>query len=187
MVMVLSIFAMLTAVVTYNYGAFNNQITLTNLAYEIAMQIREAQVYSMGVKGDDNKFDSRYGVYFKAGQGSFISFIDNPALGADSGGTCDNNSGSCDSCTGDTECQGIISLPRNMIIEKFVDENNTQISPNGPIFITFKRPEPEAIIFNGNTKRTTSVGIVIKSPDSQYKKIVVKPNGYVSVEDYKTP
>lgn len=188
MVMVLSIFALLTAVVTYNYGAFNNQMVLTNLAYEIAMQVREAQVYSMGVKGSNNSFDSRYGLYFKAGSASFISFIDAKPLGSEPDGLCDlNNQVTCGACTAPTECQKIISLPRNMIVEKFVDTtiNASDLGTQGPIYITFKRPDTEAIIYNGITINNSGVGIVIKSPDNQRKKIVVKQNGYISVEDYK--
>lgn len=179
--MVLSIFGLLTAVVTYNYGAFNNQITLTNLAYEIAMQVREAQVYSLGVRGSNNTFDSRYGIYFKAGSGSFISFIDKEP----SDGKCDVNGTDCDACTGNsTECQQIISLPRNMKIEKFL--NSSDGNPiTGPVFITFKRPYTEAILVDGNGDPITSgVDVIVVSPDLQYKKVTIKQNGYISVGDH---
>jgi prepilin-type N-terminal cleavage/methylation domain-containing protein len=183
MVMVLAIFGLLTAVVTYNYGAFNNQITLTNLAYEIAMQVREAQVYSLGVRGSNNTFDSRYGVYFKAGQGSFISFVDKE-IGGTADGVCDNSTGSgCDACTGQTECQRIISLPRNMTIERFLNSSNGN-PITGPVFITFKRPDTEAILYNGSSPISSGVDIIIRSPDLQYKKVTVKQNGYISVGDY---
>jgi len=179
MIMVLTVFGLITSIVTYNYGAFNNQITLTNLAYEIAMQIREAQVFSMGVRGANNAFDSRYGVYFKAGTGSFISFVD-----SDGDGLCKSGAEFCDACTTPTECQKIISLPRNMMVEKF--EKVGDNSPvTGPVFITFKRPDPEAIIRNSGSLITSGVSVIVRSPDNQYKKIVVRENGYISVEDYQ--
>jgi len=181
MIMVLTVFGLITSIVTYNYGSFNNQITLTNLAYEIAMQIREAQVFSMGVRGANNTFDSHYGVYFKAGTGSFISFVDSDGDGLCKSGPTDF----CDACTTPTECQKIISLPRNMMVQEFkkVSDNS---SVTGPVFVTFKRPDPEAIILDSNsTVITSGVNVIVKSPDNQYKKIVVRENGYISVEDYQ--
>lgn len=194
MVMVLSIFAILTAVVSYNYGTFNNQMTLTNLAYEIAMQVREAQVYSLGVRSSNNTFDSRYGVYFKKGESSFIYFIDRETISIPADGKCDGGSG-CDACINPpspalpTECQEKFSLSRNMKIEdvKVTTGGNTN-STNEPVFITFKRPDTEAIIRKGSDNTNVfqnKVEIIIKSPDNQTKKIVVKQNGYISVEDNK--
>lgn len=183
MVMVLSIFAILTAVVTYNYGAFNNQMTLTNLAYEIAMQVREKQVYSLGVRSSSNTFDNRYGIYFKKGETSFLNFID-----SDNNGKCnmlaDQNTLCTSNCPGGSECQDSKSLPRNMKIE---DIKVSGTSTNNPVFITFKRPDTEAIIINGSGPALTSgqVEIIIVSPDNQRKKIIVKQNGYISVENYE--
>ena len=179
--MVLAIFSVLTAVVTYNYGAFNNQMTLTNLAYEMAMQIREAQVYSLGVRSSNNTFENHYGVYFKAGSSAFISFIDKEP----SDGLCDNASGCPLVCTGDTECKEKISLPRNMIIDDVLV--NGVSAGNNSVFITFKRPDTEAIIMNGGSPvNSGKIEVIIKSPDNQYKKIVVKQNGYISVESDTT-
>ncbi len=185
MVMVLSIFAIITAVVTYNYGSFNNQMTLTNLAYEVAMQVREAQVYSLGVRSSKNTFDNRYGVYFKKGETSFISFIDKESSPGIADGVCDNATTGCGSCTGTTECQKIISLPRQMKIEDVkVTAGGSLTSTNNPVFITFKRPDTEAIIKNGGGAALNSgqVEITIVSPDGQNKKIVIKQSGYISVE-----
>lgn len=181
--MVLGIFSVLTAIVTYNYGAFNNQMTLTNLAYEIAMQVREKQVYSLGVRSSSNTFDNKYGIYFKKGETSFINFID-----SDNNGRCnmltDQNILCASNCPSGSECQNSKSLPRNMKIE---DVKISDTSTNNPVFISFRRPDTEAIIIdgNGNPLPSGQVEIIIVSPDSQRKKIVVKQNGYISVENYE--
>lgn len=180
--MVLTIFGLLTAIVSFNYGTFNNQIVLGNLAYEIAMQVREAQVLSLGARGTNNDFDDRYGVYFVAGSNSFISFIDKET-GNIADGLCKDGSGVCDCIGLSDECQKNIILPRNMKIEAFKDLAGQTVV--GPIYVTFDRPNPEAIIKKGDgTTITTGVDIIISSPDKQYKKITVRQNGYMSVGDY---
>ncbi len=179
--MVLTIFGIITAIVSFNYGAFNNQIVLGNLAYEIAMQVREAQVLSLGVRGANNDFDDRYGVYFVAGSNSFISFIDKENGGV-ADGLCKDGAAICDCVGTDDECQKNIILPRKMKIESFKDLLGQTL--NGPIYVTFDRPNPEAIIKQGDgTTITTGVDIIISSPDKQYKKITIRQNGYMSVGD----
>ena len=177
MLMVLGIFTIITAIVSFNYGSFNNQIVLTNLAYEIAMQIREAQVFSLGVRGSNGTFDSRYGVYFNtSNSNTFSSFID-----ADTGSGYNNICDDCVACPGGGECKKIITLPRNMKVHS-VNSGGVDINP---VSISFNRPGPEAYIKKtGDDTERLSVDIVVRSPDSQYKKIVVRQNGYISVEDY---
>lgn len=72
----------------FNYGDFNNNVIMTNLSYEVALEIRQAQVYSLGVRGASNyapgatrdAFNTRYGVYFNIGEEggdtNFVSFAD---------------------------------------------------------------------------------------------------------------
>lgn len=54
----------ITAVVVINYGSFNNTVLLKNQVYEIALDIREAQIYAVSVRGQDNEFREDYGIYF---------------------------------------------------------------------------------------------------------------------------
>lgn len=63
-----SIFAMMTALVVAKYGNFNNSVLLTNLAYDVATQIRTAQTYGLSVKSSDGGvFPGSYGIYFNLG------------------------------------------------------------------------------------------------------------------------
>ena len=59
-----AIIGIITAVVVINYGSFNNTILLRNQAFEIALQLREAQVYAVSVRGDSTEFREEYGIYF---------------------------------------------------------------------------------------------------------------------------
>ncbi len=66
MMVVIGIITLLTSVVLFNKQGFNNSILLTNLAYDVALSIREAQVYGIVVKGYQGSFDSGYGVHFES-------------------------------------------------------------------------------------------------------------------------
>lgn len=59
-----AVIGILTAVVVVRQGAFNSTILLKNQAYEIAIAIREAQVYSISTRGEASAFRDDYGVSF---------------------------------------------------------------------------------------------------------------------------
>lgn len=64
-----AIIGVITAVVAFKYGSFNNAVLLKNQAYEIALDIREAQVIAVSSLGQQTSADSRefredYGLYF---------------------------------------------------------------------------------------------------------------------------
>ncbi|HMP67538.1 MAG TPA: type II secretion system protein [Candidatus Paceibacterota bacterium] len=151
MLLVIGIFGILTSVVIFNYGNFNKNVIMSNLAYEVALEIRQAQVFSLGTRasGDNSgdgvrdAFDTRYGVYFNTGQSggdrSFVSFADfypvNNNVTDDSGikvvsgdNRCDGDTGgtsylpcSVSSCTG--ECRQISTLTLGISIDKLCISN----------------------------------------------------------------
>jgi prepilin-type N-terminal cleavage/methylation domain-containing protein len=57
LVVSVAIFAFMTAFLVARYGTFNQGVLLTNLAYDVALTIRNAQSYGLNVKslpaGDD--------------------------------------------------------------------------------------------------------------------------------------
>ena len=191
MTMVIGIFGVLTAIVAFNYGSFNNQITLTNLAYEVAMQIRESQVFSLGVRGANGDFNTRYGTYFNSDTDStFIYFADTYN---DGDGICSNSGsgGVCNCVTTGSECLNVISLTRSMKIDSlWVSDGGDPLTDPGrreidTAHITFKRPNPDAIILDGvHVTQYSGVAIIIRSPDNKYKAVVVLSSGQISVKDY---
>jgi prepilin-type N-terminal cleavage/methylation domain-containing protein len=137
MVVVLGIFAILTSVTIYNYGDFNDNIILTNLSYEVALEIRQAQVYSLGVRSsalpgsslDEGRsdFDTRFGTYLNLqkpdGDKNIVFFTDLGGLGdsGSSNGMCDYGNDACavNSCVADAdnECREIATLSHSVYIE----------------------------------------------------------------------
>jgi len=83
----ISIFTVITTVIIYENSKFNSSVLLTNLAYKIALTIRQAQVYGVsskkvtvgGVTGG-SAYQRGYGVHFNvndpANKKKFVFFAD---------------------------------------------------------------------------------------------------------------
>jgi prepilin-type N-terminal cleavage/methylation domain-containing protein len=183
MLVSISIFMILTAVVLFNHGAFNSSMVVTNLSYEVALAIRQAQTYGLAVKqevGDVSSFENAYGVFFDVNDAkSFYIFADkdgdqwfDPSL---------------DSCDGTDECVEKIEIRGDVSIESLKSFGSD--NEDNDLAIIFKRPNPVAIIwdenerFPGNSKAAAE--IVLYSQKADKRKVVrVESSGQISVKDY---
>ncbi|NCS98903.1 type II secretion system protein [Candidatus Parcubacteria bacterium] len=202
LLLVIAIFSILTSVVVFNYNKFNSDILLTNMAYEVALDIREAQVYSLGVRGgsktSSNNFDTRYGVYFDlvTNDKNFVFFDD-----ASGEGMCDGASDSCDinACTAGNECERVTKLTRDSIFEKICVSNDGTAPmdfdtgacggpsnsgvPKDEISITFSRPNPDTIIKDAENDEFNTAAILLRSNQEDYKKIIyILNNGQIAIK-----
>lgn len=68
MIVVVAIFSIISGIVLWNYGRFSSNLVITNLAYQAALAVREAQVYGISVKQTKTgaSFSAAYGVWFTA-------------------------------------------------------------------------------------------------------------------------
>ncbi len=78
MVVALAIFTLISTTVLANHSRFSNAVLLGNLAYDIALSIREAQVYGLSVRqASSGTFQAGYGVHFAAADlNSYRLFVD---------------------------------------------------------------------------------------------------------------
>ena len=178
LIVVLSIFAVLSSVVLFNYGDFQSNIDLKNLASDIALQVVQAQKSSLDgllpLAGyDPNIWKPAYGIYIDISQPKqFIYFADlNNANGYDA-----------------NESISTISITKNNYISN-IDKCslNTCVSGSNPInllSVTFKRPDSKAnfltnpvYTFNGSDY----VQITISSPKGTKALIKLYPSGRVQV------
>lgn len=175
LLVVISIFSMITIVVLANHSRFNGSVLLGNLAYDIALSVREAQVYGLSVKQFDSQFQVGYGVHF-SDSSTYILFADvNPRnnrydLGTDS--IIQTN-----------------SLGKGHFILRYCAENSVGVtscsdsrgSPPTYLDIVFFRPDPDATI-NTNEPTVYSRGaIVVASPLGETRTITVASTGQISV------
>lgn len=205
MLIVLAIFSVLTAIVIFNYGNFNSQTIMTNMAYEVALTTRQAQVYALGVRADQTEvtdnFDNRYGVFFtNPGEGvgkDFIFFIDRGAADDDYSGTeepgiCDGTGGAddCFECTTGDECLERLSLTRDIYIDSIlVSDSNDPFSGStslNQMTVTFERPNPNAIIVDptSTAPRTEyeSAAVILQNSYGNRRAVIIKETGQISVE-----
>lgn len=202
LLVVISIFIIISGITIFNYSKFKSTATLQNLADDIALSVRRVQGYAIGVKGYNDEFNRPYGIHFTSNpevvsqysgsSRSFILFIDMNDNGKYDAGS------SCGIPSEDSECLEVLSVNNtNMVSEIHIIENNNDIiiDKEDTLAILFKRPNPEPGLFcYGDSSNDTSfcdplsaeissVQIRVANPNSYdtHKDIIVNSNGQISV------
>jgi len=180
LLVVTGILTIITALMLANNNKFGGVILLENLAYDVALSMREAQVYGISVRqfGSGN-FDVGYGLHFDTV--STMSY----------------------SLFGDVDADGLWSVDeevspspyaigRGYFISKLCAPAGADIDTCTSITqldIVFKRPEPDAyisadgvsgVLFPGSLH--DSARIVVASPRGDEASVVVEVTGQISVE-----
>ncbi len=206
MVIVTAIIMVITALVLASYPSLGSRFSLARLAREIALSIRQAQVYGLAVR----EFPLRqeiyppYGIYIRPranAENAFIIFgdycnpsnCDSPEQYYGSGdGFYNVTVGDCGSDT--TECLERLLIKKEAFIEDVCVSASGQEScwKDGSLeelHVVFNRPDPEAIIRkvpnDGLTYNSARIIIgSVRAPDRK-KTIRVWVTGQISVQDYE--
>lgn len=158
------IIILITSVVVFNHRAFTDKLEITNLAFDIALTIREAQVSGIAVEqAPEGGFENAFGVSFfirtQPGGDSewhgdvnndkiFIRFIDFDSEG-DNGFLMYNGGYNCT----DSECLEKVEIGRGNKISNICYRNGGNLKCGSPmrseprgVDIAFLRPKPDASI-----------------------------------------
>ncbi|MDO8594705.1 MAG: type II secretion system protein [bacterium] len=207
-----TIFGIITTFVLLAYNRVSEQLSLTTLAYELALSFRQAQSYGVSVHQFGGSFDVGYGLHFDPGSNStYALFADEKGVYGDSvlSGGYDFSYGDT-GCLTPTECVNVFRLEKGNTIDKFCgvlsgdggrdvpdeqkDEecNVSSTPPSNPpptitfLDVTFLRPNPDAII---TTNRTVSDGqqykaarVYVVSPRGIKRVIEVVNTGQISLK-----
>lgn len=203
-----AIFMVVTTVVVANYPRANSRLSLNMLAQDIAIVIREAQVYGTSIiNSDDGSVAGSYGVYINGHEYQPVSpdlpyakrvvlFKENEVVTTPSNNELDNTD-CMGSITTDTCVQQLNIKSRNKILflcKDGFDEANYTCNPGGDLRVTnivFKRPNPDAIFTTYKTPPTSAaetdaskVVIIVQSEDDATAKraIIVAKSGYIQVK-----
>jgi prepilin-type N-terminal cleavage/methylation domain-containing protein len=191
----ISIFVILTGVVLFNQKSFDSTILIKNLAYDIALTIRQAQTYGVNVKESQSagKFSS-YGVYFDldpvtGGNQKFVFFADNggDVFDGKQDSVLDKKfNGSMNCLSNDVECVQKYSIKKNFYIsnvcagsdiDNCTSGNNDQLDQ---LTLYFQRPNPDAFIYLDNDTSVTSnknyAEVTISSTDGAASSTIVVTN-----------
>jgi prepilin-type N-terminal cleavage/methylation domain-containing protein len=194
----ISIFVFMTTLLIIKFGNFNQSVLMTNLIYDMALVVRQAQTFGVSVinadiSGSSGLFQYPYGVSFgtgaltsdptSVGLTRMVLFADsNPLVLPD----------------------GVYTLGSDLVISKYnitrgVKLTNicvgtgptdcTNLNNPATLNISFKRPEPRAIICgigNGGsnpcpTSPALYAEVTITGTDGSIRKLIVSRNGQISI------
>jgi len=199
LIVVLAIFMIVAGLTIFDYGRFRSSVSLQNLGDDIALSIRRAQNYAIGVHSSQTAiFSYGYGIHFstatpnpldiRAGsKKSFIIFND-----LNSNKVYDYATSGSTLCTtgivvqADDECVDMLNITSSDIVYQ-ICPNGANCSTSSYADITFLRPNPDAYICTGSigdvcSSQLSSVDIIIKNDQSgDTKTISVSSVGQISV------
>jgi prepilin-type N-terminal cleavage/methylation domain-containing protein len=187
LLIVIAIMAIILAVVVFNHQKFNSRIEITNLAYEIALSIREAQVFGLAVHGIHQAFDDGYGVHFdindEEGRNSFILFTD-PLI---DGGEGEGKYTQSFNCAKSSSCIYKFNIGRGNEIQCLGGRDSSgQLLECGVVTkadAVFYRPNPDAkIILNDNITQARELSVCLISPQGDKGRVILSDTGQISVE-----
>ena len=181
MLVSISIFTIVTTIAIFSNNQFNSSVLLTNLTYEIALSVREAQSYGVLIKAPSTSdyFNSGYGIRFVRGDSEYFLFEDKAADVNLADSLPDGKYNSSDDAILHTyKLRG-----GNKISQICLTESSA--SPRPDVDITFLRPNPDARIRNGNDN-FNKAEICVTAPDGSDRKIIVSMNGQISVDAINT-
>ncbi len=187
LIVVVGIFTLISAVILANYPSFSRKISIQNLAHQIAIEVRQAQVFGLSVKetGVGTAVFPGYGVYFSAGDNqSFILYNDS------------NNNKKYDNpetnCSLNAECLEKVSIASGDTIRDICATTSGGVEKCASrrqleyLNIVFVRPDPDANIIGTWGSDDTiyqSAAISVEPPKKDfYKTVVVQITGQISVQ-----
>lgn len=189
LLVVTGVIVVVSAVVLANQNRFGGQVLLQNFAYDVALSIRQAQVYGLAVvrvgSGAGSSFSASYGMHFDSSSTNNLNKKYN--LFADT-----NKNGLWE--TGEDVAPSPYNIGRGYLISKLCSPAGTDINcTSGTVVpkldIMFIRPEPDALIsadslscISSAANCKASARIVLKSPRGDTMSVSVQANGQIAVD-----
>jgi type II secretory pathway pseudopilin PulG len=193
----ISIFVLLTIVVVFSQNGFNNTVILNDLAYDVALTVRQAQTYGVGVRGNvsasGESFQS-YGLYFNLndptlGIYNFLVFT-NPNANWPTNPFFGNPNGGSTLCqVGDSQCVQKYNVKNGIKISSICVGSGPSSCTSKPLlYILFKRPKPDALIyysdtFGGNPTPQNYARIILSSASGATTSVVITSPGQIYVSN----
>lgn len=174
----IAIFAMMTVLLLAKYGNFNQGVLLNNLAYDVALTIRNAQSYGLNVKSSSvrgatvDNFNSPFGVHFVTPATNFVFYADiikdgtfvltDDSVLATTTIKRGSKVGALCLGAGPGSCTSVASLD-----------------------VTFERPDPNAHFKAKDASNNDVVGsyaeVTLTAIDGTIKKVIIRSTGQIAV------
>jgi len=198
LLVVISIFLVITSTVLFNYGGFRSNISLQNLTDDIALAIRKSQSFAIGARGFGSTFSNSYGMHFSSNPSSANLTASNKSFLMFSAVNTDKRyivgTGVCGSNDGSNKCMELFNITSaDMIKEISLNDGAQTLSNSDYLDIIFTRPDPRAFFcyrtsINGACQVMTISNISIKISNGQIgteektKTISVQNTGQISMQ-----
>jgi len=185
LLVVTGIIVIISTIILANNNRFGGVVLLENLAYDVALSIRQAQVYGISVaRFQSNTFSAGYGVHFDlSSPDTYVLFAD--AIQANGLYDCPQPG------TNNCELVETTTLSTGYNIYNLCETPSSGVETCGisKIDVVFKRPEPDAWIsasgvscINNNGTCGESARVLLQSPHGDHMSVVIYANGQISVQ-----
>ncbi len=171
-----SIFTVITGIILINFPSFSSKIALENLANEIALAVRQAQVFGVASRefGIGSSIFPTHGAHFDSTQATtFFIYAD----------TNDNSK-----YDGDAELLETFTVRRRNYISGLCGflTSDSICTPLTKLDVTFSRPDPEPTVLgtiaNGEEANYSYATITVKSPPGNTRMVRVWSNGQIAIQ-----
>lgn len=168
-----AIIVIVSSVVLVNNNQFGGVVQLENLAYDVALSIRQAQVYGISVQRyGESDFASGYGMHFDINDPQHYELF------------------------ADADRNGFFSSSENVPPSPYTIRSGFRVSglcvpegldaascsPVSQLDIVFRRPEADAYIRkNGEATLNESARVILLSPRGDVMSVLIGANGQISV------
>lgn len=202
LIVVVFIFTIISSITIFNYSSFRSSASIQNLADDIALSVRKAQGYAIGVRGYNSIF-SGYGMHFTftshpqtAYSGSNKSFVLFANISDPKVYNYSMISPNCGDPIAGNECLEVLNITSSDEISAIKigldNDDLLDVSEEGMVDIFFNRPNPEPTFcyvdgvadIAGSCDRDSEISYVvikITNTDGTSKDISIWNNGQISV------
>jgi prepilin-type N-terminal cleavage/methylation domain-containing protein len=163
----MAIVILVTGISLARYGSFNNSVLLKSQAYELALDIRQTQLYGVSVTSQTGDFNSPFGIVFTENSNSYVLFQDDGDYVFESG----EQVGESYTIDPRFEITGLTT-------------SCGSASTVSTLTIVFERPDFDAIMRGPGCGGATSAGITISAvaDASVLRTVIIRASGLISVQ-----
>ncbi len=191
--MLISLFIIISisAITLLNYNKVNSRISLENKASEMAIWIRQAQAYAMGIKTQGSTIYWSYGVNFSASSPSnFTLYVDkfNSSFNFSFPDKIYNLRTGYACGDANSECITQVQMPTGMNIDQMCvkkSASNEVCTGIQWVDISYTRPRPDAkiVAYDGTANDTyDQARIRLRSPTGFCKRILIMSSGQIGID-----
>lgn len=168
MLIVLGLIGVLSSVIMARYQSFDSTTLLRNLAFEVALSVREAQIMTISTSNQGGSIQTSFGVYFTAASNNFVIFADK------------NGNDVYESAT---EFIKTVSLPQGASVKRLCvnTDSGMKSCDRASVTVTFDRPHLNTSIKSTPSATIQSAEIELQSRRGGVRTVIIDKSSRIEV------